>query len=97
MIYLEMLRDITHRGENWEFPNCIWAPTKKESGAAWPFWSKIFLVRKDDLIIHLRGNRPEAERTLLAIRLLLEVVLRQMIAHLTLADGDFRIALIVLT
>ena len=60
MIYLEMLRDITHRGENWEFPICIWAPTKKESGAAWPFWSKIFLVRKDDLIIHLRGNRPEA-------------------------------------
>ena len=62
MIYLEMSKDKIHGGENWEFQTCIWAPTKKRgSGYAWPFWSKILLVRKDDLIIHLRGDRPRAE------------------------------------
>ena len=37
------------------------ANKKRGSGYAWPFWSKILLVRKDDLIIHLRGDRPRAE------------------------------------
>ena len=61
MIYLEMSKDPTHGGENWEFPICIWAPTKNVAGKPWTFWNKIHLVRKDDLIIHLRGNRPKAE------------------------------------
>ena len=60
MIYLEMSKDFTQGGENWEFPICIWAPTKTVAGKTWTFWNKIYLVRKDDLIIHLRGNRPEA-------------------------------------
>jgi putative restriction endonuclease len=60
MIYLEMSRDETHGGGLWAFSNCIWAPTKKTSGGAWPFWSKILAVQAGDTILHLRGIPPSA-------------------------------------
>ncbi|EJJ28952.1 HNH endonuclease [Rhizobium sp. CF142] len=55
-MYIEMSLDMTHGGGLWSFPLCVWAPTKKEDGASWAYWSNIELVRKDDLILHLRGK-----------------------------------------
>lgn len=60
MIYLEMARDEDHGGGTWGFTNCIWAPTRKENGALWPFWSKVAKVKEGDVILHLRGITPNA-------------------------------------
>lgn len=60
MIYLEMSRDETHGGGTWSFRNCIWAPTHKKRGGAWPFWSKVFQGREGDTVLHLRGITPDA-------------------------------------
>ncbi len=60
MIYLEMSRDETHGGGTWSFPNCVWAPTHKKGGGAWPFWSKVFQIREGDTVLHLRGITPNA-------------------------------------
>ena len=60
MLYLEMSRDAVHGGGTWAFKNCIWAPTRKENGATWPFWSKVSDVRRGDQILHLRGVPPHA-------------------------------------
>jgi putative restriction endonuclease len=61
MLYLEMSRDPLHGGGSWSFGNCVWAPTKKESGGHWPFWTKILDIRQGDTVIHLRGKSPNAE------------------------------------
>ncbi len=60
MIYLEMSRDETHGGGTWSFPKCLWAPTHKKGGSAWPYWGKIFRVREGDTVLHLRGITPHA-------------------------------------
>ncbi len=60
MIYLEMSRDETHGGGAWGFTNCVWAPTETRNGGSWPFWEKVRQVREGDIIIHLRGVRPNA-------------------------------------
>ncbi len=60
MIYLEMSRDETHGGGTWSFPNCVWAPTHKKGGGAWPFWSKVFQVREGNTVLHLQGITPHA-------------------------------------
>lgn len=60
MTYLEMARDENHGGGTWSFTNCLWAPTRKKNGTEWPFWSKVLQVRKDDLVLHLRGVPPNA-------------------------------------
>ena len=60
MIYLEMARDETHGGGTWAFPNCVWSPTEKRGGGAWPFWSKVLKVKDGDTVIHLRGIPPKA-------------------------------------
>lgn len=60
MLWLEMSRDPIHGGETWGFTECLWAPSRKGNGARWPFWELLLRVKKDDLIIHLRGERaPE--------------------------------------
>lgn len=60
-MYLEMSRDEAHGGGSWAFPNCIWAPTEKTGGGAWPFWSKILSVQAGDTVLHLRGFPPSTE------------------------------------
>jgi putative restriction endonuclease len=60
MMYLEMSRDVAHGGGRWAFPNCIWAPSEKANGGAWPFWSKILQVKAGDVVLHLRGKPPAA-------------------------------------
>jgi hypothetical protein len=60
-MYLEMSRDETHGGGTWSFPNCIWAPTEKDGGGSWPFWTKVLDVRAGDIILHLRGLQPHAK------------------------------------
>ena len=61
MNYLEMSRDEAHGGGSWAFPNCVWAPTEKDKGGRWPFWSKINGIRPGDIVIHLRGIQPNAK------------------------------------
>ena len=60
MIYLEMSRNVNHGGEDWAFSKSVWAPSHTENGRNWPFWTKVSMIRKGDLIIHLRGTRPKA-------------------------------------
>lgn len=60
MIYIEMSRDQEHGGGGWSFPNCLWAPILKKNGANWPFWKKILDVREGDIVLHLRGEKPNA-------------------------------------
>jgi len=60
MIFLEMSRVDTHGGGTWAFPNCIWSPSKKKNGSEWPFWEKVLDVKEGDVVIHLRGKRPNA-------------------------------------
>lgn len=60
MVYLEMARDEIHGGGTWSFSNCVWAPSKTRKGRAWPFWSKVLKIKQGDVIIHLRGVRPNA-------------------------------------
>lgn len=55
-----MSRDPKHGGKGWEFSTCVWAPTQTEAGSDWPFWSKVGLIRKGDLIVHLQGIHPNA-------------------------------------
>jgi len=59
-LYLEMSRDEDHGGGSWGFSKCIWAPTIKEDGSSWPFWTKVSDVKKGDIIIHLKGIAPHA-------------------------------------
>lgn len=60
MTYLQMARDEIPGGGTWSFLNCVWAPSKTRKGGSWPFWGKILKVRQGDVIIHLRGVRPDA-------------------------------------
>lgn len=59
-MFIEMSRDLSHGGGTWAFPNCVWAPSAKENGGTWPFWSKVLEVRAGDVVIHLRGITPNA-------------------------------------
>jgi putative restriction endonuclease len=56
-----MSRDVAHGGGSWAFSKCIWAPTHKQNGGTWPFWSKILSVQAGDTVLHLRGIPPSAE------------------------------------
>lgn len=49
-----------HGGGTWAFPNCVWTPTEKRGGGAWPFWTKVLQVRAGDTVIHLRGKTAHA-------------------------------------
>lgn len=60
MIFIEMARNEVHGGDGWEFLNCVWSPTKKQTGGQWPFWNKILNIKKGDIILHLRGVPPHA-------------------------------------
>ena len=60
-MFLEMSRDPEHGGAGWEFSTCLWAPTTKKIGGAWPFWTKVGHIEKGALILHLRGINPNAE------------------------------------
>jgi predicted restriction endonuclease len=55
-----MSRNTNHGGADWAFSNSVWAPSHTENGKNWPFWTKVSMIRKGDLIIHLRGTRPRA-------------------------------------
>lgn len=60
MIWLELRRNKRIYNEGWNFTESVWAPTKKENGARWPFWYLINDIKKDDVIFHLRhidGNK----------------------------------------
>ncbi len=59
-MYVEMSRVETHGGGAWAFPNCLWAPTRKQSGAKWPFWENVHAVKDGDTVLHLRGVHPNA-------------------------------------
>jgi HNH endonuclease len=59
-MYLEMSRDDLHGGGSWRFPLCIWAPTERQGGGNWPFWSKVREIKAGDTILHLRGISPKA-------------------------------------
>lgn len=58
--FLEMSRDEDHGGGTWGFRSCVWAPTRKENGSDWPFWSKVLLIREGDTVVHLRGKGRKA-------------------------------------
>lgn len=61
MLYIEMARDTAHGGEGWAFQQCLWAPTHKKGNAgSWPFWSKVLQVKRGDIVLHRRGERPNA-------------------------------------
>lgn len=61
MIWLEMSREEKHDGGEWSFQKCIWAPShKKGTNNKWLFWENILNVRKNDIVIHLRGKGEEA-------------------------------------
>ena len=61
MIWLEMSREEKHGGGEWSFQKCIWAPShKKGTNNKWLFWENILNVRKNDIVIHLRGKGEEA-------------------------------------
>lgn len=55
-----MARDEIHGGGSWAFPNCVWAPTEKRGGGAWPFWRKVLDIQEGDIVLHLRGVPPNA-------------------------------------
>lgn len=60
-MYLEMARDEVHGGGGWAFSQCVWAPTITRGGnRKWPFWTKILDINRDDLVMHIRGNKREA-------------------------------------
>jgi hypothetical protein len=59
MRYIEMSKNRTHGGGDWEFGKALWAPTKKTDKTNWPFWSLLASVRSGDLIVHLRQDRGE--------------------------------------
>ena len=60
MLFIEMSREESHGGGTWAFSNCVWAPTEKKGGGNWPYWNKILEIKKDDIVIHLRGKPPNA-------------------------------------
>lgn len=55
MIFVEMSRDLEHGGSGWEFPVCLWSPTRKEKGPSWPFWDMLLRATAGDIVLHLRG------------------------------------------
>ena len=60
-MFIEMSRDADHGGTGWEFAKCLWAPTQKERGGGWPFWTKVGQVRSGEIVLHLRGKQPKAQ------------------------------------
>lgn len=60
MAFLEMARNPRHGGKDWAFTKCVWSPSRKKDGRAWPFWKKILDIQEGDLVLHLRGVSPEA-------------------------------------
>lgn len=59
-VWLEMTRDADHGGPGWEFGKCLWAPTQKKSGTAWPFWDLLLRVQAGDPVVHLKGKSGKA-------------------------------------
>lgn len=60
--WIEMSRNNNHGGDNdWGFTKCIWAPTNTKKGGEWIFWNNIKNVRKNDIILHLKGENKEAQ------------------------------------
>ena len=61
MIWLEMSREEKHGGGEWSFAKCIWSPShKNKANSKWLFWENILNVRKNDIVIHLRGKGEES-------------------------------------
>lgn len=56
MAWPEMSRNTTHGGSCWEFGTCLWLPTQRKSGGRWGYWDLMQQVRKDDVVLHLRGK-----------------------------------------
>lgn len=56
MIFIEMSRDLEHGGPGWEFPTCVWSPTRKDKGGTWAFWEMVLRAQPGDLVLHLRGS-----------------------------------------
>lgn len=54
MVWLELRVHNTEYDSGWNVGESVWAPTRKENGARWPFWEIIGNVIKNDVIIHLR-------------------------------------------
>ncbi len=59
-MWLEMSRDTAHGGEGWAFAECLWSPTHKNPSGSWSFWELLGRVRKDDVVVHLRGKGKRA-------------------------------------
>ena len=59
-MWLEMSRDTAHGGEGWAFAECLWSPTHKNPSGSWSFWELLGRVRKDDVVVHLRGKGTRA-------------------------------------
>lgn len=60
MFYLEMSRDPTHGGGDWDFGKCLWSPSRKPNGAKWAFWETVLQVHQGDTVLHLRGKGQSA-------------------------------------
>lgn len=54
MIWIELRTSEKTFEQGWNFSESVWAPTLKENGHKWPFWTSVRNVQKGDLIIHLR-------------------------------------------
>jgi len=61
MIWLELRTHETQYDEGWNFTQSVWAPTAKENGSKWPFWSSVNQVIKGDIIFHLRHFKGEKQ------------------------------------
>lgn len=58
-MWLEMSRDEDHGGSAWGFGECLWSPTRKESGARWPYWELLGRIKAGEVVLHLRGRNPK--------------------------------------
>ena len=59
-MWIEMSRS-DDGGPGWGFTECLWSPSHKKNSASWPFWDLLLCVRRDDIVIHLRGKTHKQE------------------------------------
>lgn len=55
--WLEISKVVPHGGADWEFGECLWAPTHKDNSdrvLRWRFWENVNEVEKGDSVLHLR-------------------------------------------
>lgn len=63
MIWLELRKSNRTFNNGWNFTQSVFAPTRKDDGAKWPFWYLINDVQKNDIIVHLKHINGSIEFT----------------------------------